>query len=145
MGVLEGLRVVELASSGGTGFCGMFLADLGADVILIERPSDDVGRARPEAIQHRGKRSAVLDLAQSEAIGAVLQLIDRADALIEGLQPGGMEHLGLGPEVCLARKPSLVGKSIKKLKTSCPSGLVLIVSTNSRTKRRNSTDEGIGK
>jgi len=120
MGVLEGLRVVELASSGGTGFCGMFLADLGADVILIERPSDDVGRARPEAIQHRGKRSAVLDLAQSEAIGAVLQLIDRADALIEGLQPGGMEHLGLGPEVCLARKPSLVyGRLTGEDETAC--------------------------
>jgi alpha-methylacyl-CoA racemase len=108
MGVLDGLRVVEIASSGGCMFSGMFLADLGADVIVIEPPAASDGRPRPESIQHRGKRSVMLDLETPSAIDVVLRLVERADVLIEGMRPGEMERLGLGPEVCLARKPSLV-------------------------------------
>lgn len=108
MGVLDGLRVIEVASSDGTAFCGMFLADLGADVVVIEQPSADAGRSRPEAIRHRGKRSVVLGLRDSDAIDTALRLIARADVLIEGMGPGEMERLGLGPDVCLERNASLV-------------------------------------
>lgn len=107
MGVLDGLKVVEIAGLGPAPVCGAMLADLGADVIVIERPADDVGRPRSD-IWHRGKRSVLLDLKQSDAAAAVLDLVQGADALIEGMRPGVMERLGLGPEVCLSRRPSLV-------------------------------------
>ena len=108
MGVLDGIRVVEMATGGPGMFCGMFLADLGADVIAVERPAADAGRPRPELIPNRGKRSVMLDLEQPDAVDAVLKLVDTADVLIEGMRPGVMERLGLGPQVCLARRPSLV-------------------------------------
>lgn len=108
MGILKGVKIVEIASIGPSAFCGMLLADLGADVITVERPAADAGRARPSAICNRGKRSIVLDLKKQGAADVVLQLVEGADALIEGMRPGAMERLGLGPEVCLARRPSLV-------------------------------------
>jgi acetyl-CoA hydrolase len=105
MSVLKGVRIIELAGLGPGPFCGMLLADLGADVIVIERPG---GGDLPAAITRRGKRSVALDLKSPEAIATVLQLIEGADALIEGMRPGVMERLGLGPEVCHARNPRLV-------------------------------------
>ncbi|MDR0276164.1 MAG: CoA transferase [Burkholderiaceae bacterium] len=108
MGVLEGITVVEIAGIGPGPFCGMLLADLGADVIAVERPAADAGRARPAQIIHRSKRSIVLDLKKPQAVDVVLRLVARSDALIEGMRPGAMERLGLGPDVCLARRPSLV-------------------------------------
>lgn len=111
MGVLSGLRIIEIAGLGPGPFCGMLMADMGADVILVERRSGtsgdpmDLGK---NAIVNRGKRSVALDLKDSKAVDAVLQLIDGADALIEGMRPGVMERLGLGPEVCLTRNPRLV-------------------------------------
>jgi len=111
MGVLSGLRVVEIGGLGPAPFCGMLLADLGADVVLVERPSgqggDPLALGR-NAIVNRGKRSLALDLKDPEAVDAVLHLVDGADALIEGLRPGVMERLGLGPDACLARNPRLV-------------------------------------
>lgn len=107
MGVLEGVNIVEVAGIGPGPFCGMLLADLGADVITIERPGDD-RRRRNVQIFNRGKRSMVLDLKKPEAVDVVLRLVERSDALIEGMRPGVMERLGLGPEICLARHPSLV-------------------------------------
>ncbi|MES2130001.1 MAG: CaiB/BaiF CoA-transferase family protein [Pseudomonadota bacterium] len=111
MGVLSGVRIVEIAGIGPAPFCGMLLADMGAEVILVERsgvkPGDplDLGQ---NAIVHRGKRSLALDLKDPAAVDAVLQLIDGADALIEGMRPGVMERLGLGPELCMARNARLV-------------------------------------
>ena len=106
MSVLTGIKVIEIAGIGPGPFCGMLLADLGADVIVIERPGG--GELQTAGITRRGKRSVALDLKSPEAIETVLQLIEGADALIEGMRPGVMERLGLGPEVCLARNPRLV-------------------------------------
>lgn len=108
-GPLAGLRIVEIAGIGPAPFCGMLLADLGADVVLIERETAgaeaiDLG---PAAIFNRGKRTVSADLKSGQGVEAVLGLIDRADALIEGMRPGVMERLGLGPDVCLARNPRL--------------------------------------
>jgi len=111
MGPLAGVRVIELAGLGPAPFCGMLLADMGAEVILIERAGSKAGEPLSlgrHAIYNRGKRSLVLDLKQPEAVAAVLALLASADVLIEGMRPGVMERLGLGPEVCLAHKPSLV-------------------------------------
>jgi crotonobetainyl-CoA:carnitine CoA-transferase CaiB-like acyl-CoA transferase len=110
MGVLDGVRIVEIAGIGPGPFCGMLLADMGAEVILVERAGKggdmlDLGK---HAIVNRGKQSITLDLKDPEAIEAVLRLIEGADALIEGMRPGVMERLGLGPDVCLARNPRLV-------------------------------------
>ena len=110
MGVLDGVRIVEIAGIGPGPFCGMLLADMGAEVILVERAGKggdmlDLGK---NAIVHRGKRSLALDLKDPRAIEAVLRLVEGADALIEGMRPGAIERLGLGPVVCLARNPSLI-------------------------------------
>jgi len=111
MGVLNGFRVVEIAGIGPAPFCGMLLADMGAEVILVERvggKGNALLDANKSTITNRGKRSLALDLKDPAAIAAVLRLIDSADALIEGMRPGVMERLGLGPDVCLARNPKLV-------------------------------------
>ena len=111
MGPLAGVRVVEVGGIGPGPFCGMLLADLGADVVRIERPGGG-GAGLPLAYQfdllNRGKRSVALELKTPEGLGAALRLIERADALIEGFRPGVMERLGLGPEPCFARNPRLV-------------------------------------
>jgi len=111
MGVLDGIRIVEIAGIGPGPFCGMLLADMGAEVILVERAGTkggDMTALGKNAIVNRGKRSLALDLKDPRAIDAVLRLIEGADALIEGMRPGVMERLGLGPEMCLARNPCLV-------------------------------------
>jgi crotonobetainyl-CoA:carnitine CoA-transferase CaiB-like acyl-CoA transferase len=111
MGVLSGLRVIEIAGLGPAPFCGMLLADMGADVVLVERAGgkggDPLWLGR-NAIVNRGKRSIALDLKDPAAVDAVRRLVDGADALIEGMRPGVMERLGLGPDGCLARNPRLV-------------------------------------
>ncbi len=106
MGVLHGLRVVEFEGLGPGPFCGMLLADLGADVMLIERPG--AAGASPASLFKRGKRSIVLDLKQAAARDAAIRICANADALIEGLRPGVMERLGLGPDVLRAANPRLV-------------------------------------
>ena len=111
MGVLSGLRVVEIAGLGPAPFCGMLLADMGADVVLVERAGARGAEPRTlgsNAIVNRGKRSLALDLKDPAAVDALLRLADGADALIEGMRPGVMERLGLGPDICLARNPRLV-------------------------------------
>jgi len=110
MGPLTGLKVVEFAGLGPGPFCAMVLADLGADVISIERPLPKPPSARQRAgdVLSRGRRSLVLDLKQAAAIEVALRLIDKAHVVIEGFRPGVMEKLGLGPEACLARNPALV-------------------------------------
>ena len=111
MGPLAGLRVVELASIGPGPMCGMLLADLGADVIRIDRTTaHELGLSIPVQfdVTARSRRSVALDLKQPAALDAALRLIDRADVLIEGWRPGVAERLGLGPEACHARNPGLV-------------------------------------
>ncbi|MDY0746525.1 CaiB/BaiF CoA-transferase family protein [Paucibacter sp. R3-3] len=106
-GPLHGLRVIEMAGLGPGPFCGMLLADMGADVIVIERPAA-LRVVQAGDAMNRGKRSICLDLKQPEALAAVRQLIDGADALIEGYRPGVMERLGLGPSSFEASNPKLV-------------------------------------
>ncbi|MEO1240809.1 MAG: CaiB/BaiF CoA-transferase family protein [Pseudomonadota bacterium] len=106
MGVLNGIRIVEFEGLGPCPFCGMLFADLGADVILIERKGGaDMGRG---AVFNRGKRSIALDLKNEAARDIALDIIATADALIEGMRPGVMERLGLGPDVAQARNRKLV-------------------------------------
>jgi len=107
-GPLAGLRVLELAGLGPGPFCAMLLADLGADVVRIDRgaPTSPVD---PEYdLLNRGKRSIALDLKDPNDLDTALRLVEKADALIEGYRPGVAERLGFGPEVCLARQPKLV-------------------------------------
>src|SRR5829696_5695208 len=114
MGPLEGVRIVELAGIGPGPFCAMLLADMGAEVIRVDRAANvgrDVGREGEDprfALLQRGRRNIAVDLKNPAAVDAVLRLIDRADALIEGFRPGVMERLGLGPDLCLERNPKLV-------------------------------------
>lgn len=109
MGPLDGLKIIEMGGLGPAPFCGMLLADQGAEVLCIERARRN-GPALPPEVDYlnRGKRSLVLDLKQPAAVEAVLRLCESADALIEGFRPGVMERLGLGPEACRARNPRLV-------------------------------------
>jgi len=109
MGPLEGVKVLEFESIGPAPFAGMLLADMGADVLVIDRPATtDLGlkRERWYDVMMRGKRSVTLDLKKNSA--AALELVARADALIEGMRPGVMERLGLGPDAVLGRNPKLV-------------------------------------
>lgn len=107
-GPLHGLSVVEFAGLGPGPYCGMLLADLGADVIRIDRPGGGGLASAPDAILQRGKRSIELDLKQAKAVEVALLLCERADAVIEGFRPGVAERLGIGPDVCLGRNPRLV-------------------------------------
>ena len=111
MGPLQGIRVLEFESIGPAPFAGMLLADMGADVLVVERPAEtDLGlkRERRHDVMMRGKRSVTLDLKKKESSGICLDLLARADALIEGMRPGVMERLGLGPDEVLKRNPKLV-------------------------------------
>ena len=110
-GPLSGVRVVEFEGIGPAPYCGMLLADLGADVVRVARPHADRG----PLIQHsgdepidRGRTVVTIDLKGESGVEQALALLEHADAMVEGLRPGVMERLGLGPEVALARNPALV-------------------------------------
>ncbi|RYY28477.1 MAG: CoA transferase [Sphingomonadales bacterium] len=106
-GPLAGLKIIEFAGIGPGPFCGMLLSDLGADIVRIDRKGAS-GQYNPASVTERGRRSVALDLKQPAAVETCLDLVERADAIIEGFRPGVMERLGLGPEVLLARNPRLV-------------------------------------
>ena len=111
MGPLNGLRVIELASIGPVPLAGMLLSDLGADVVRVDRlePSGlGVALNKRFDVNARGRRSVALDLKSPAGRNAALRLLDGADVLIEGLRPGVIEKLGLGPVDCHARNPRLV-------------------------------------
>lgn len=108
MGPLRGVRIIEMEGLGPTPFCGMLLADLGADVIRVDRPSNAARMDPTLDLFGRGKRSIVLDIKQAADAATLWRLIDRADALCEGLRPGVMERNGFGPDACFVRRPSLV-------------------------------------
>ncbi|CQR60551.1 CaiB/BaiF CoA transferase family protein [Streptomyces leeuwenhoekii] len=108
-GPLTGVRVVELAGIGPGPFAAMLLADLGADVVRVDRPGGPgLGIDPAHDITNRNKRSVVVDLKSSDGPGRVLDLAARADILIEGYRPGVAERLGIGPGPCHARNPRLV-------------------------------------
>jgi alpha-methylacyl-CoA racemase len=111
MGPLSGLKILEFEAIGPGPFCGMMLADMGADVLLVDRPDDPrlgFGRDRWFDVMMRGRRSATLDLKSKSGVEAALALAAKADAVIEGFRPGVMERLGLGPEAVLKANPKLV-------------------------------------
>ncbi len=108
MGPLHGIKIIEVVGLGAAPFCGMMLADMGAEVIRVDRrraPPGEPPRRDPLA---RGRRSVALDLKNSSGVEALLCLVERADALFEAFRPGVAERLGFGPEVCLERNPRLV-------------------------------------
>jgi alpha-methylacyl-CoA racemase len=117
-GPLQGIRVLEMVGIGPGPFCGMMLADMGADVIRVDRPGGkrsvvlDGTTPAQDSLRYdvtaRGKRTVAIDLKSAEGAQQVLALVEQADVLIEGFRPGVMERLGLGPEVCLQRNPKLV-------------------------------------
>lgn len=115
MGALDGVRIVEFGGIGPAPFCGMLFADMGAEVIVIDRKVTNANApAIRDAVQgkysivNRGKKSIALDLKKSAAKDVALRLLTDADALIEGFRPGVMERFGLGPDICLAANPRLV-------------------------------------
>ncbi|MFD5118634.1 CaiB/BaiF CoA transferase family protein [Streptomyces sp. NPDC058385] len=108
-GPLAGVRVVELAGIGPGPFAAMLLADLGADVVRVDRPGGAGLAIDPEYdITNRNKRSVVIDLKADDGPARVLDLVAKADVLIEGYRPGVAERLGVGPDDCHARNPRLV-------------------------------------
>lgn len=108
-GPLSGIRVVELAGLGPAPFAAMLLADLGADVVLVQRPGPPgVAGTRGFDVLNRGKRSVVANLKDPADLAMVRGLVERADVLLEGFRPGVTERLGLGPEDCWATNPKLV-------------------------------------
>jgi alpha-methylacyl-CoA racemase len=110
-GPLQGIRVIEMAGMGPGPFCGMLLADMGADVVRVERlTAADRGIDFPPRFDllNRNKRSVAINLKSAEGTASLLRLIEGADALIEGFRPGVMERLGVGPDVCLGINHELV-------------------------------------
>lgn len=108
-GPLAGVRVVELAGIGPGPFAAMLLADLGADVVRVDRPGGGGLAVNPAYdVTNRNKRSVLLDLKSAEGPARVLDLVERADVLVEGFRPGVAERLGVGPADCHARNPGLV-------------------------------------
>ncbi len=111
MGPLQGLRIIELASIGPGPMCAMLLADMGADVVRIDRTEPSglgVPMDKRFEVSGRSRRSVALDLKAAAGRDAVLRLVDKADMLIEGFRPGVAERLGLGPDDCHARNPGLI-------------------------------------
>jgi len=107
LGPLSGIKIIELAGLGPVPFCGMVLADLGADVIRIDK-LDSVGEDMDWELRGRNKRSIALNLKSELGRKVFFDLVEKVDALIEGYRPGVMERLGIGPDDCLERNPKLV-------------------------------------
>jgi alpha-methylacyl-CoA racemase len=106
-GPLQGLKVIEMAGIGPGPFTAMMLADMGAEVLRVDRPNARVLNPDKDVL-NRGRRSIAVDLKHPDGVQTVLRLVEQADALLEGFRPGVMERLGLGPDECLARNPKLV-------------------------------------
>jgi len=106
-GPLQGIKVIEMAGIGPGPFTAMMLADMGAEVLRVDRPNARVLNPEKDVL-NRGRRSIAVDLKHPDGVQTVLRLVEQADALLEGFRPGVMERLGLGPDECLARNPKLV-------------------------------------
>lgn len=110
-GPLSGVKIVELAGRGPGPFAGMMLADMGAEVVRVDRPDEAPRSEVPDQrleLTGRGRRSVIVDLKNEKGRDTVLRLVERADAFYEGFRPGVVERLGIGPDECLARNPRLV-------------------------------------
>ena len=111
-GPLDGVRVVELAGIGPGPFAAMLLADMGAEVVRIERVTPQANRPGADVatrdVINRGRRSVAVDIRHTAGRDLVLDLVERSDVLLEGFRPGVAERLGLGPDACLQRNPRLV-------------------------------------
>ncbi len=111
MGPLQGITVLEIAGIGPGPFCAMLLADMGADVIRVDRAAQVMGgdpESPPADVLNRGRRSIGVDLKSPDGVETLLSLVERADVLMEGFRPGVTERLGIGPDDCFARNPKLV-------------------------------------
>jgi len=108
MGPLEGIKIIEVAGIGPGPFCGMMLADMGAEVIRVDRVGGGLGGAIPNDILNRNRRSVAVNLKSPEGAETVLKLCENADAIFEGFRPGVAERLGIGPDECLKRNPKIV-------------------------------------
>jgi len=110
MGPLAGIKVIEMKGIGPCPYAGMLLADMGAEVVVVERSSRATGIGPPSEFDvcSRGKKSIALDLKTAAALEALLRMVEGADVIIEGFRPGVAERLGFGPDVCLARNPRIV-------------------------------------
>ena len=111
MGPLDGKQIIEIAGIGPGPFCAMVLADLGAEVIRVDRASavpDEFPDGPSMDLLNRGRDSIAVDLKKEEGVETVLRIVENADALIEGFRPGVAERLGIGPEKCLKRNPKLI-------------------------------------
>ena len=106
-GPLAGVRVVEIAGLGAAPYGCMMLADMGADVVRVERPGRDVDTP-PQSPLLRNRQRMTIDLKKAEGIETVMALVEQADVLVEGFRPGVAERLGIGPDECLGRNPKLV-------------------------------------
>jgi alpha-methylacyl-CoA racemase len=110
MGPLDGIRIIELAGIGPGPFAAMMLADMGADILRVDRAQTVTGRfdALNQDVLYRGRRSIGIDLKHPDGVESLLRLVEQADALVEGFRPGVTERLGIGPDDCRARNPRLV-------------------------------------
>jgi len=108
MGPLEGIKIIEVAGIGPGPFCGMMLADMGAEVIRVDRVGGGLGGAIPNDVMNRNRRSVAVNLKSPEGAETVLKLCEHADAIFEGFRPGVAERLGIGPDECLKRNPKIV-------------------------------------
>src|SRR3954452_16843444 len=106
-GPLQGFKVIEMAGIGPGPFTAMMLADMGAEVLRVDRPNARVLNPEKDVL-NRGRRSIAVDLKHPDGVQTLLDLVEQADAIIEGFRPGVMERLGIGPDECLARNPKLV-------------------------------------
>ena len=110
-GPLSGFKIIEMVGIGPAPFASMMLADMGAEVLRVDRVSGGgflSGGGGPADVLGRNRKSAAINIKDERGVAAVLDLVEQADGFIEGLRPGVMERLGLGPDVCLARNPGLV-------------------------------------
>jgi alpha-methylacyl-CoA racemase len=108
-GPLAGLRILEIGAIGPGPFCAMLLADLGAEVVRLDRSADKAAEAVSDTpLLARGRRSIALDLKHPRGLATLLRMVEQMDGLIEGFRPGVTERLGFGPDVCLAKNPRLV-------------------------------------
>jgi len=111
MGTLSGYKIVEFAGIGPAPMCAMLLADMGAEVLRIDRAEDaalGISLDAKYSLLSRGRKSVAIDLKRPEGVAAAMKLIEKADALLEGFRPKVMERLGLGPDECLKRNPRLI-------------------------------------
>ena len=104
MGPLSGIKIIEFAGLGPGPFCGMVLADMGAEVIVVDR-IENYGREKTNDLASRGKKSIAVDLKNPDSKELIHELIENADAVLEGLRPGKMEKLGYGPDDLLKINP----------------------------------------